>query len=311
MATANAAASGEFMIGGDLRVTRLGFGAMRITGKGIWDQPSDPAEARRTLAALPDLGIDLIDTADSYGPFVSEDLIAEVLSPYKGMTIATKGGLTRHGPDIWKPLGRPEYLRQCVLMSLRRLKLERIDLWQLHRIDPKVPAEEQFGEIAAMRKEGLIRHVGLSEVRRRDRGGSQALPGDDGAEPLQPRRPQKRGGAGLLREEWHWFHPLGAAVGRIAGAAGLRADRDRGQAGHGTEPGGAGLGAEAVTGDDPHSRHRQCRPPAGERRGCHDHADRSRVRSFGRAGAGGVARPTALRGVFWFFFAKKNKHFFL
>jgi len=164
MATVSAAASGEFMIGGDLRVTRLGFGAMRITGKGIWGQPADPAEARRTLAALPDLGIDLIDTADSYGPFVSEDLIAEVLSPYKGMTIATKGGLTRHGPDIWRPLGRPEYLRQCVMMSLRRLKLERIDLWQLHRIDAKVPAAEQFGEIAAMRKEGLIRHVGLSEV---------------------------------------------------------------------------------------------------------------------------------------------------
>jgi pyridoxine 4-dehydrogenase len=164
MATASAAASGEFMIGGDLRVTRLGFGAMRITGKGIWGEPTDPAEARRTLAALPELGIDLIDTADSYGPFVSEDLIAEVLFPYKGVTIATKGGLTRHGPDIWRPLGRPEYLRQCVLMSLRRLKLERIDLWQLHRIDAKVPAADQFGEIAAMRKEGLIRHVGLSEV---------------------------------------------------------------------------------------------------------------------------------------------------
>ncbi|MBW4021561.1 MAG: aldo/keto reductase [Proteobacteria bacterium] len=164
MANENAAASGEFKIGGDLKVTRLGFGAMRITGKGIWEQPADVAEAKRTLALIPELGIDLIDTADSYGPFVSEDLIAEVLAPYKGLTIATKGGLTRHGPDIWKPVGRPEYLRQCVLMSLRRLKLERLDLWQLHRIDPKVPAEEQFGEIGAMRKEGLIRHVGLSEV---------------------------------------------------------------------------------------------------------------------------------------------------
>jgi pyridoxine 4-dehydrogenase len=164
MAQDNASASGTFMIGGDLKVTRLGFGAMRITGKGIWDQPADPAEARRALALLPELGIDLIDTADSYGPFVSEDLIAEVLAPYKGMTIATKGGLTRQGPDIWKPVGRPEYLRQCVMMSLRRLKLERLDLWQLHRIDPKVPAEEQFGEIAAMQSEGLIRHVGLSEV---------------------------------------------------------------------------------------------------------------------------------------------------
>ncbi|MCB8881007.1 aldo/keto reductase [Acidisoma cellulosilytica] len=164
MAAANARDAGDFTIGGDLTVTRLGFGAMRITGRGIWDQPADIPEAKRTLAMLSDLGIDFIDTADSYGPYVSEDLIAEVLAPYKGMTIATKGGLTRHGPDIWMPVGRPEYLRQCVLMSLRRLKLERIDLWQLHRVDPKVPAEEQFGVIEAMQKEGLIRHVGLSEV---------------------------------------------------------------------------------------------------------------------------------------------------
>ena len=164
MAAANASDAGQFTIGGDLKVTRLGFGAMRITGKGIWNQPADIPEAKRTLAALRDHGIDFIDTADSYGPFVSEDLIAEVLAPYKGLTIATKGALTRHGPDIWMPVGRPEYLRQCVLMSLRRLKLERIDLWQLHRVDAKVPAEEQFGVIAAMQKEGLIRHVGLSEV---------------------------------------------------------------------------------------------------------------------------------------------------
>jgi len=164
MAEANARDADQFEIGGDLTVNRLGFGAMRITGKGIWGEPADVAEAKRTLALVPELGIDLIDTADSYGPFVSEDLIAEVLAPYKGLTIATKGGLTRHGPDIWKPVGRPEYLRQCVLMSLRRLGVERIDLWQLHRVDPLVPAEDQFGEIAAMQKEGLIRHAGLSEV---------------------------------------------------------------------------------------------------------------------------------------------------
>jgi pyridoxine 4-dehydrogenase len=164
MSEANARDAGQFKIGGDLTVNRLGFGAMRITGKGIWGEPADSAEAKRTLAAVPELGIDLIDTADSYGPFVSEDLIAEVLAPYKGLTIATKGGLTRHGPDIWKPVGRPEYLRQCVMMSLRRLRVERIDLWQLHRVDPAVPAEDQFGEIAAMQKEGLIRHAGLSEV---------------------------------------------------------------------------------------------------------------------------------------------------
>ena len=162
--TLSAAASGQFTIGGDLTVNRLGFGAMRVTGRGIWGEPADPAEARATLRAVPEFGIDLIDTADSYGPFVSEDLIRETLYPYRGLLIATKGGLTRHGPNIWRPLGRPEYLRQCVLMSLRRLGLERIDLWQLHRIDPAVPAEDQFGEIAAMQREGLIRHVGLSEV---------------------------------------------------------------------------------------------------------------------------------------------------
>lgn len=157
-------ASGTFAIGGDLVVHRLGFGAMRITGPGIWDAPADPAEARRVLASLPDLGVDFIDTADSYGPFVSEDLIREVLHPYRGLVVATKGGLTRHGPDVWKPVGRPEYLRQCVLMSLRRLGIERIDLWQLHRIDPAVPRDEQFGAMAEMRDEGLIRHVGLSQV---------------------------------------------------------------------------------------------------------------------------------------------------
>jgi pyridoxine 4-dehydrogenase len=159
-----AAASGQFRIGGDLAVNRLGFGAMRVTGAGIWGEPEDRAESLRTLRRLPDLEVDFIDTADSYGPFVSEDLIAEALAPYKGQVIATKGGLTRHGPGIWRPVGRPDYLRQCVLMSLRRLKVERIDLWQLHRIDPKTPREEQFGVIAEMLKEGLIRHAGLSNV---------------------------------------------------------------------------------------------------------------------------------------------------
>ena len=164
MASINASASGTFKIGGDLEVNRLGFGAMRITGKGIWGDPANPKAARETLAKLPELGVNLIDTADSYGPYVSEDLIRDVLHPYKGLVIATKGGLTRHGPDIWAPLGRPEYLRQCVLMSLRRLGVERIDLWQLHRVDEKVPQDEQFGVIRDMQNEGLIRHVGLSEV---------------------------------------------------------------------------------------------------------------------------------------------------
>ncbi|MCQ8241925.1 aldo/keto reductase [Rhizosaccharibacter radicis] len=164
MTTLDAAASGRFSIGGDLEVVRLGFGAMRITGAGIWGEPADRDRALATLRRVPELGIDFIDTADSYGPFVSEDLIREALAPYNKLVIATKGGLTRHGPNIWKPVGRPEYLRQCVLMSLRRLGVDRIDLWQLHRVDPAVPADEQFDAIAAMRKEGLIRHVGLSEV---------------------------------------------------------------------------------------------------------------------------------------------------
>ena len=164
MQPAPAQSSGAFPIGGDLSVNRLGFGAMRITGAGVWGDPADPAAALATLRKARDLGIDFIDTADSYGPFVSEDLICEALHPYDGLTIATKGALTRHGPGIWKVVGRPEYLRQCVMMSLRRLKVDRIDLWQLHRIDPAVPRDEQFGVMAEMQKEGLIRHLGLSEV---------------------------------------------------------------------------------------------------------------------------------------------------
>ena len=164
MTTPNASAAGRFKLGGDIDIARLGYGAMRITGDGIWGEPRDRAGALATLRRLPELGVDFVDTADSYGPETSETLIAEALAPYPNMLIATKGGLTRHGPGVWRPVGRPEYLRQCVLMSLRRLKVERIDLWQLHRIDALVPRDEQFGVIAEMQKEGLIRHVGLSEV---------------------------------------------------------------------------------------------------------------------------------------------------
>jgi pyridoxine 4-dehydrogenase len=164
MATANAAKSGTFKIGGDLAVNRLGFGAMRIVGKGVWGEPEDRDEALRTLRRVPELGINLIDTADSYGPEISERLIREALDPYKGLVIATKGGLLRPAPDVWIPDGNPQYLRQQVFISLRRLGVERIDLWQLHRVDPNVPRDEQFSAIAAMQKEGLIRHVGLSEV---------------------------------------------------------------------------------------------------------------------------------------------------
>lgn len=165
MTELDASRSGTFAIGGDLTVNRLGFGAMRITGKGIWGPPADRDEAMRVLRRLPEIGVDLVDTAESYGPYVSEDLIGEALAPYdKGTVIATKSGLTRTGPDQWHQLGRPEFLRQGVMTSLRRLRLERLDLWQLHRIDTKTPRDEQFGVIAEMQREGLIRHVGLSQV---------------------------------------------------------------------------------------------------------------------------------------------------
>jgi aryl-alcohol dehydrogenase-like predicted oxidoreductase len=153
-----------FALGGDLPIHRLGFGAMRLTGPGIWGEPADPAEAIRTLRRARELGIDFIDTADSYGPDVSERLIREALHPYGNVRVATKAGLARTGPDRWIALGRPEYLVQQVHKSLRNLGVERIDLWQLHRIDPKVPADEQFDAVKEMLAAGLIRHAGLSEV---------------------------------------------------------------------------------------------------------------------------------------------------
>jgi aryl-alcohol dehydrogenase-like predicted oxidoreductase len=164
--TISARAAGSIDIGKDLTVNRLGYGAMRITGDGIWGEPKDVEGAKQVLKRVVDLGINFIDTADSYGPEVSERLIGEALSPYaKGVVIATKAGLTRQGPNQWLPVGRPEYLTQQVEMSLRRLKLERIDLWQLHRIDSKVPVEESLGAIKKLQEQGKIRHVGLSEVK--------------------------------------------------------------------------------------------------------------------------------------------------
>src|SRR5512142_1195710 len=162
-------ASGTFSLGekqgaGPV-VHRLGFGAMRVTGQGIWGPPEDRQECLRTLKRVPELGIDFIDTADSYGPFDSEELRAEALAPYpRGLVIATKGGLVRHGPGKWLPVGRPEYLRQCALMSARRLRVDRIELWQLHRPDPKVPRDEQFAAMAELQREGIVRHLGLSNV---------------------------------------------------------------------------------------------------------------------------------------------------
>jgi pyridoxine 4-dehydrogenase len=157
--------SGTFAIGGNLTVHRLGYGAMQLTGPGVWGEPADRAQAIAVLRRAVELGINLIDTADSYGPHVSEEIIREALHPYPaGLVIGTKAGLARTGPSKWIPLGTSEYLRQECEMSLRRLGLERIDLFQLHRIDPKVPADDQFGVLRDLQKEGKIRHVGLSEV---------------------------------------------------------------------------------------------------------------------------------------------------
>src|SRR4029453_12643894 len=163
--TPPAAAAGRITIGGELTVNRLGFGAMRITGPGVWGQPADRDEGVRVLRRAVELGVDFIDTADSYGPEVSEELIAEALAPYPdGLVIATKGGLVRPGPGRWDPDGRPEHLREALEGSLRRLRTDQVTLYQLHRPDPRVPFEDSVGELARMREEGKIRHVGLSNV---------------------------------------------------------------------------------------------------------------------------------------------------
>lgn len=160
-----AGASGSFLIGGDLEVNRLGFGSMRLTGPGVWGDPADPDEAIRVLRRAIELGVTLIDTADSYGPFTAELLIKKALHPYpENLVIATKAGLTRQGPGTWTPVGRPAYLRQQAELSLRHLGVERIDLFQLHRIDPQVPLADQVGELKLLQDEGKIRHIGLSEV---------------------------------------------------------------------------------------------------------------------------------------------------
>lgn len=163
--TSSAHASGTFRIGGDLEVNRLGYGTMQLTGPGVWGPPKDHDEAIRVLKRAVELGVNFFDTADSYGPYVAEELLKEALHPYgDDVIIATKAGLTRTGPNEWPPVGRPEYLRQEAEMSLRRLGLERIDLFQLHRIDPQVPLEDQVGELKKLQDEGKIRHIGLSEV---------------------------------------------------------------------------------------------------------------------------------------------------
>jgi len=160
----HASRAGTFRVGGEISIHRLGFGAMRITGAGIWGPPADRAEALRVLRRLPELGVNFIDTADSYGPDVSEELIREALHPYDGLLVATKGGFVRTGPDQWTMNGRPEYLIEQAHKSLKKLGVERIDLWQLHRVDPSVPRDEQFGAVKRLIDDGIVRYAGLSEV---------------------------------------------------------------------------------------------------------------------------------------------------
>ena len=226
MAQANAAKSGSFKVGGDIKVNRLGFGAMRITGAGIWGPPADREEALRTLKRLPDLGIDFVDTADSYGPDMSELLIHEALHPYKGMLIATKAGFRRPDPANGRPTGAGVFAPAGYQEPASRLGVERIDLWQLHRIDPKVPRAEQFDAIRSLLDDGIIRHTGLSEVsRRRHRSGVEGLRGGDGTEPLQSRRPRQRGRARTLRGERYRLHPVVPARRRRSRQARLAARR--------------------------------------------------------------------------------------
>ena len=213
----NAAEAGTIDVGGDLTVNRLGFGAMRITGQGIWGEPPDRGQARAAIKRAVELGVNFIDTADSYGPDVSETLIAETLYPYPDdLVIASKGGLTRPGPGRWEPDGRPEHLREVLEGSLSRRRVERIDLYQLHRPDPKVPLEESIGALAELKNQGKIRHLGVSNVTEDQlRAGREDHADRVRAEPLQRRRPHVGIDGFDLCEQEEWaFPPVGAASRR-------------------------------------------------------------------------------------------------
>ncbi len=267
---AAAAAAGTLTIGGDLTVNRMGFGAMRLTGEGIWGEPKDPAEARRVLRRAVELGVNFIDTADAYGPEVNERLIAETLHPYpRGLVIATKGGQTRPSAGQWVPDGRPEHLREACEGSLKRLKLERIDLYQFHWPDPKVPVEDSVGELARLRTEGKIRHVGVSnfsadELQRVRKHRPDRL----GTESLQRRGPRLRGRAHGLHTRGDRLHSVGADRTRLRRETRLRRTRSgRETTCHKRVPGGDRVAAGEVARDAADSRNVVSRTRRGKCRG--------------------------------------------
>ena len=263
---------------------------MRITGDGIWGPPKDRDAAIAVLRRAVELGVNFIDTADSYGPEVSEELIAEALHPYPGgLVIATKGGLTRSGPSQWERDGRPEHLREACEGSLRRLRVERIDVYQLHAVDPEVPLEESVGTLSELRDEGKVGHVGVSNFDTRPaRPGARDRPHRLGPEPLLDRRPRSRAGTRGLRPRRHRVHPLvPARVGR-PGRRG-RAQPHRRRARSDPVPGRAGLAPGALPRDASDPGHVVRRPPRGERRRRIAPPDRGRVRGAERAR--GVGKP--------------------
>ena len=280
-----ALASGVFAIGGNVAVTRLGYGAMRITGRGIWGEPADRAEAVRVLRQAVDLGVDFIDTADSYGPYVSEELIREALYPYDGVTIATKGGLTRSGPDRWGQSAGPSTSGSAWTSSLRRLGLDSIDLYQLHRIDPMVPAADQVGALHELRKEGKIRHIGLSEVSVADIGEARLtapIATVQNVYNLLDRRHEPV--LDYCEREGLGFMPVlpdrdraARQPGRAAGPAGQAVRLQPG-------PAGAGLAAAPVPGHAADPGYRVGRAPGGERGRRAGRADRRAVHRHVRPG---------------------------
>ncbi len=260
-------ASGTLTLGGDLTVRRLGFGAMRITGPGIWGDPPDRRAAIALLRRAVELGVDFIDTADSYGPFVSEDLIREALHPYDGITIATKGGLVRPGPDHWVPVGSPYYLRQCVEMSLRRLGVDTIDLYQLHRIDTNVPLADQLGALARMQEKGKIRHIGLSQVSVEELAAAREIVDVVSVQNLY--NVTQRDAEGVLdacEEQGLGLHPVVPGRCRTAGPAGRAARHGGGQDGDPRRPAVAGMAAAPLAGDAADPGHIVDGAPRGELR---------------------------------------------